>query len=106
MGGRIVSGSVGIASMLAATWLAMPAAAQTFPETIAPLGPGAQQHQRLDRDLDGKVSRKEAVGQQDITRRWTTLDVNRDGALDKAEFAAFEAEPPRDAAGAAKENSN
>lgn len=45
---------------------------------------------KLDADKDGMVSKKEAGKNKDLTAKWETLDTNKDGKLDQAEFAAFE----------------
>jgi len=45
----------------------------------------------LDVDRDGSVSRAEAVLNPTLTRLFSALDANTNGALEPAEFARFEA---------------
>lgn len=44
-----------------------------------------------DKDRDGSISKKEAASNKDLTKKWDTLDANKDGKLDSGEFAQFEA---------------
>jgi hypothetical protein len=46
---------------------------------------------KLDKDRDGSISKKEAASNKDLTKKWDTLDTNKDGKLDQGEFAQFEA---------------
>lgn len=46
---------------------------------------------KLDLNQDRYLSREEVRGIPDLTARWDELDSNRDGLLDPAEFARFEA---------------
>lgn len=47
-----------------------------------------------DHDLnqDGRINRQEAAGSPELRHDWEMLDSNRDGAIDQAEFARFEAD--------------
>lgn len=44
----------------------------------------------LDADKSGSVSKQEASTNKALTLKWDTLDANKDGMLDQAEFAQFE----------------
>jgi hypothetical protein len=44
----------------------------------------------LDKNSDGKVSKSEASSNKDLSKQFATLDSNKDGNLDQAEFAKFE----------------
>jgi hypothetical protein len=43
-----------------------------------------------DKNSDGKVSKAEAAGNAKLAAQFDQLDANKDGNLDKAEFAKFE----------------
>lgn len=45
---------------------------------------------KLDQNKDGAISINEATGQLQMLRKWTDIDTNRDGLLEKSEFSAFE----------------
>jgi hypothetical protein len=45
----------------------------------------------VDKNSDGKVTRSEAAGNAELSKQFDTLDSNKDGALDKGEFAKFQA---------------
>lgn len=62
------------------------------PSTTSGAGAGAE-FTKLDKDKDGTVNKKEAASNKDLTKQWDTLDVNKDGKLDEAEFAQFQASP-------------
>lgn len=47
------------------------------------------QFQQLDGDSDGFVTRTEAAKMAGIADRFAKFDANRDGKLDRAEFAAL-----------------
>ena len=44
----------------------------------------------VDKNSDGKVSRSEAASNQQLSQQFDKLDANKDGNLDKGEFAKFE----------------
>ncbi len=44
----------------------------------------------LDVDKDGAISHEEATALPGLSSKWTELDTNADGKLDKAEFAKLE----------------
>jgi hypothetical protein len=44
-----------------------------------------------DKNSDGKVSKSEAASNQKLSQQFDSLDSNKDGNLDKGEFAKFEA---------------
>ena len=48
---------------------------------------------KVDKDHDGKISKKEAASNKDLAKRFNELDTDHDGSLQPAEFARFEAEP-------------
>lgn len=50
------------------------------------------EYTKIDKDKDGTLSKKEAAANKELTKQWVTLDVNKDGKLDEAEFAQFESE--------------
>jgi hypothetical protein len=52
-----------------------------------------------DKNSDGKVSKAEAASNQKLSQQFTTLDKNKDGNLDKNEFAKFEASGKAKASG-------
>jgi hypothetical protein len=45
----------------------------------------------IDTDADGKVSKTEAASNEKLAQKFDSLDANKDGNLDKGEFAKFEA---------------
>ena len=45
----------------------------------------------VDKNSDGKVTRSEAASNPELSRQFDTLDSNKDGSLDKGEFAKFQA---------------
>jgi len=44
-----------------------------------------------DKNSDGKVSKAEAASNKELSAQFSKLDTNKDGNLDKGEFAKFEA---------------
>ena len=52
-----------------------------------------------DANGDGKVSRQEAQQQPELSNKFSTLDKNRDGSLDRAEFAMFDTNRARQGMG-------
>lgn len=46
----------------------------------------AMQFSRLDQDQDGRISKGEAKGDQDLAESWDQLDDNGDGKLSPEEF--------------------
>ena len=44
----------------------------------------------LDLDQNGLISKEEAAGNSQLTEAWDKYDVNKDGVLERAEFARFE----------------
>ena len=50
--------------------------------------------QRLDRNHDGYISKKEAKADRILRKDWKCIDTNRDGRLDRSEFSAFENRMP------------
>ena len=45
----------------------------------------------MDKDADGKISKTEAGSNPELAKQFDKLDANKDGNLDQAEFAKFEA---------------
>lgn len=45
----------------------------------------------VDKNSDGKVTKAEASSNQQLSQKFDSLDANKDGNLDKGEFAKFEA---------------
>jgi hypothetical protein len=79
--------------------LAGPALAQEI-ATPAPTPPPAAERgvptlSSVDRDGNGSVSRIEAARSKQLVRHFESLDQNRDGQLDKGEFARLETETLR-----------
>lgn len=83
--------------MLAATALAIPAAAAAQPGPRAPQGDvtleqmqqrSTERFQRLDRNGDGQVTKAEMEAQREARRdaRFARMDTNNDGALTQAEL--------------------
>jgi len=68
------------------------AAADPMSSTTTPATGGADMT-TLDADHDGQVSKKEAAKNKDLTKKFSSLDANKDGKLDSAEFSLFEAVP-------------
>ncbi len=68
------------------------------PSATTPSSPGAastssadgSEYTKLDKDENGSLSKREVAGNKELTRQWNTLDANKDGKLDSAEFARFE----------------
>jgi hypothetical protein len=54
----------------------------------------------VDKNSDGKVTRSEAASNPELSRQFDTLDKNKDGSLDKGEFAKFQAKGHGDGKGA------
>lgn len=76
----------------------IPRADTTVPADIPPgssMSPASagSAYAALDRDDNGTISNREAGGNVDLQRNWDKVDANDDGAVDPAEFAAFEARP-------------
>jgi hypothetical protein len=46
--------------------------------------------QQLDANKDGKVSAVEAGKDIEVTGMWSTVDTDKDGAINRTEFSAFE----------------
>lgn len=74
--------------------LALPAAADNTAATSSPgmSKPidGNPQLNRLDKDKDGTISKKEAKSDKELSKNWDSLDANSDGKLDAMELAAAE----------------
>ena len=49
--------------------------------------------QQLDMDHDGYITLIEATGHTQLLRKWTEVDKDTDGRLEKTEFSAFEIQP-------------
>lgn len=45
----------------------------------------------IDKNSDGKITKAEAKGNEQLTKEFGKLDSNKDGSLDQGEFAKFEA---------------
>jgi len=60
---------------------------------LAWAGSGAVSFQDLDKNRDGQISLDEAKKATEVKNRFSEADVNKDGQLDAAEFAALEAMP-------------
>jgi hypothetical protein len=62
------------------------------PSGAAARAPAATATRYADADRDGKVSRQEAQADPALARSFPRYDANRDGQLDRAEFARLEAQ--------------
>jgi len=49
----------------------------------------------LDTDSNGAISAKEAGHSDALSPSWTSLDANKDGQIDEAEFSVMEMETPK-----------
>jgi Ca2+-binding EF-hand superfamily protein len=45
---------------------------------------------QLDTNKDGQLNAAEASGDEALSSKWTVADQNQSGAIDRAEFSAFE----------------
>ncbi len=52
---------------------------------------GSDHFTKLDKDKDSMVSKDEAKKNKELAKQFDSLDTNKDGKLDQAEFSAFEA---------------
>ena len=52
----------------------------------------------VDANRDGKITKTEAKTNKELSAQFSKLDTNKDGNLDSAEYAAFEATNPNEAA--------
>jgi sporulation protein YlmC with PRC-barrel domain len=79
-------------SQVAPTAGATAGAATSTPQAQgqAPSAAGAMSFQSLDGNSDGYITSDEVGSNQAIIGRWSDLDKNNDGRLDRAEFSAFE----------------
>ncbi|MGH8655795.1 MAG: hypothetical protein ACREYE_28065 [Gammaproteobacteria bacterium] len=67
-------------------------ATQTAPSSLhqeQALEEPAMQFSRLDQDQDGRISKGEVKGDQDLAENWNRLDDNGDGNLSPEEFEKF-----------------
>lgn len=67
------------------------------PPTMAPSAPGPADPakdpaslERLDANNDGRITKAEAQKDPELARRFSELDTDRSGKLDRGEFARFE----------------
>ena len=51
-------------------------------------------YSKLDKNQDGAISETEAATDKALAKQWDSVDLNKDGKLDQAEFARFEASQP------------
>lgn len=58
-----------------------------------------------DANGDGKVSKQEAQKQPELSNKFATLDKNRDGSLDRAEFVMFDTNRGRQGMGGTSDSS-
>jgi len=58
-----------------------------------------------DANGDGKVSKQEAQKQPELSSKFSTLDKNRDGSLDRAEFVMFDTNRGRQGMGGTSDSS-
>jgi Ca2+-binding EF-hand superfamily protein len=49
----------------------------------------------LDQNKDGKLTAVEVRTEPELSQRWTQIDKDENGAIDEAEFSAFEAMQPQ-----------
>ncbi|MCW8902135.1 MULTISPECIES: hypothetical protein [Sedimenticola] len=48
------------------------------------------QFESLDQNQDGQLTAEEAARDATVSENWTTIDKDANGAIDQAEFSAFE----------------
>lgn len=60
---------------------------------LAWAGSGAVSFQDLDSNRDGQITLDEAKKSPEVKAKFTAADINKDGKLDAAEFAAVETMP-------------
>jgi len=48
------------------------------------------QFETLDQNQDGQLTAEEAAKDMTLSENWTSIDTNANGAIDQAEFSAFE----------------
>ena len=70
-------------------------AAPAFAQSTAPPATGttsfapARQHQPLDTNHDGVITRDEVQSRPGLAKHFDQIDTNRDGKIDRDEFGAF-----------------
>jgi hypothetical protein len=77
---------------IAITVAALGAHAQDIqtPAAAAAPGPSTDARAEIDRNGDGKITKAEASADNELARRFKSLDTDNSGKLDSAEFARFE----------------
>jgi hypothetical protein len=76
--------SLSVATLLAGTLL-QPVSAEE----------GKGDFKSLDADGNGAISAEEAQTNEALSASWETIDVNKDGQIDEAEFSAMDIETPK-----------
>ncbi len=92
--GAILLGAAGAVSAQTTAPSSTPSAGSSTvaPEASQPSGSSStQQFAKLDKDQDGMISKKEASKDTKLSKGFSTADESKDGKLDPAEFAQFEA---------------
>ena len=82
---RMLGLSAGFLVVTAMPWVTVSYAAG--PEQAKP----DASFQVLDQNKDGKLTAVEVKSNVELSRRWTEVDKDDNGAIDQAEFSAFEA---------------
>jgi len=57
---------------------------------------GDDSMKKLDSNHDGVISKQEAADNKKLVINWETIDSNKDGKIDHAEFSAFEMQEKSD----------
>lgn len=83
-----------ILGLAAAAALGIGATGIASAQTAGSSGMGGTDMTTLDSDQDGKVSKKEAGKNKELSKKFESLDINKDGKLDSGEFSLFEGAAP------------
>lgn len=62
----------------------------SFTFAVSAVAAESDQFTQLDTDGNGMISSEEAAADPTLVEEWTTIDLNNDGQLERAEFSALE----------------
>ncbi|MFT6915551.1 MAG: Ca2+-binding EF-hand superfamily protein [Motiliproteus sp.] len=57
---------------------------------------GLSSFEALDQNRDGRLSATEASRDRELSKRWSEIDQDESGTIDRVEFSAFEMMQPRE----------